>query len=209
VQPDEDIPEPPDEDIPDTAPPCNICGSGFEIGNPNGKIGATSCAEVQNLGDSGGISSIACNILQITNRACACVPIGGIIDEDVPEPEPCNICSSGFEIGNPHGILVHDTRPIQCAEAQSLGDSGGISSIACNILQNSNSACHCVPTGYNGKGKGKGKGKGIIVSGKGKGKGIIVSGKGKGKGIIVSGKGKGEGKRVSEDWRPSRWTALP
>jgi hypothetical protein len=61
------------------------------------------------------------------------------------------------------------------------------------ILQNSNSACHCVPTGHNGKGK-------------------IVVGKGKGKGTIVLGKGKGKGKRaksVSEDWRPSRWTALP
>ena len=124
------------EDLPIPSPgfpPCNICGEGKEITNPDAVlqipdiIEDKTCAEFATDGQNGLISESACSVLSlVTTYVCDCQ------SPTEPPPEPLPPPSSGTCSCSPRSITFQLQLDRNC-DTDTISGSPGIEIAVCNV----------------------------------------------------------------------------
>lgn len=113
---------------------CNICGSGFQVGNIDGLVAPEgrdnrTCGELQSYGDDGLISEDQCQELipyVQQDSTCGC------------EPFICTICGVDGYSSNPGGIIdvPGDSEGLTtCFAVETAANAGGFNETVCQTIQ--------------------------------------------------------------------------
>jgi len=133
--------------------PCDICGGGMQISNPNSKIKfpgqpEISCSTLQEVASNGYFKPDVCSSMaEQINIPCGCVITSPPNQSDFPK---CSVCGEGLQIGLPNVAVEFSGQPkISCLALEVAGNSGRIDPVVCSSLVSVvKQSCGCKSSNY-------------------------------------------------------------